>query len=248
LSNHKGEAIEFILVENSGDTRIEAHASQLRSAGFATKVIYTENHGFGAGCNRGAEIATGKILAFVNPDVEFRTSIADLEHCFEREKWGTVYQVDRKGRAFCFDLLPEHQNVFTMGISAFRFFHRILPLIGNFLFPVGSFFVADRDIFHRVGRFDERFFLYYEEAELARRLQARVGRPGFCRDIEIYHAGLGTQPTTDFAFRHEIKGLITYCEVTEQPLVFSKRLRALRTLSRWSDVASNRVIMMQELA
>lgn len=40
-----------------------------------------------------------------------------------------------------------------------------------------------------VGLLDERFFLYYEEADYARRLQARGYELAWCRDSVVYHKG-----------------------------------------------------------
>ena len=94
LAYHQDGAIEFILVENSGDTQVESHAARLREHGFSVTVIYTANDGFGTGCNRGAELAKGDLLAFINPDVEFRSNLAGLESFFAKTRWGTIKQLD----------------------------------------------------------------------------------------------------------------------------------------------------------
>lgn len=247
LQYHKNDPIEFILVENSGDQKVERHAARLRRCGFPVKVVYTANDGFGTGCNRGADLAVGNILVFVNPDVQFQSNLAGLEKHLAYARWGTVKQLNNMGRVFSFDLLPEYHNVVTEGLKVYRHLHRFLRMIGRYVFPIGSFFAVDRALFQEVGGFDERFFLYYEEAELARRLHAAAGSPGFCDTMKVFHAGLGTQPSSEFAFEHEIRGLMTYCNVTAQHKIYSKRLRTLRFLSIWSTTAALRVSLMKKL-
>ena len=240
-------AIEFIFIENSGDLRTEEHASKLRDAGFNAGVCYSENRGFGAGCNVGAEAAQGDILVFANPDIEFTSSLLPLEAFFKDRHWGTVLQRDGKNRPYCFDLLPEHRSILSEILRIHHYLQYFKPLLGNRLFPIGSFFVVRKEIFQNVKGFDERFFLYFEEAELGRRLNHLVGPPDFLRTVSIFHNGLGTQPSTDFTFREEAKGFLTYCRVTAQPELISRRSAVLRLLSLRSRIAGERAQLIDEL-
>src|SRR6186997_2001607 len=67
----KDTAIEFVIVENSSDERIGELFQPLIEKGFNCRLVFTGNHGFGAGCNAGAAIASNSVLVFANPDVEF---------------------------------------------------------------------------------------------------------------------------------------------------------------------------------
>ena len=246
LVHHKdGGDIEFVLVENSSDERTEEHAEKLRANGFQAQVTYTANDGFGAGCNRGVELASGDILAFVNPDLEFKTPLSGLPSGLQDTRWGTIRQISGKGQVLAFNLLPERTSMLTELLFIHRYLHNFLGLVGRHVFPAGSFFVCETELFKQVGGFDERFFLYFEEAELARRLHTAAGPPGYCSDIEIYHAGLGTQESSDAALRHELNGLKTYCEVTNQPEVFARRQSILRRLAPLSKGAALRASLME---
>ncbi len=241
------EKVEFIFIENSADIRTEEHACRLREAGFSAEVIYSENRGFGAGCNVGADAARGDILVFANPDIEFTSNIQPLEEFFRDRHWGTVLQRDGRNRPYSFDLLPEHRGFLSEILRFHHYLHYFKPLLGNRLFPVGSFFVVHKEIFQSVKGFDERFFLYFEEAELSRRLTHLVGPPGFLRTVSISHKGLGTQPSTDFSFREEARGFLTYCRVTAQPELISRRSSVLRLLSLRSRIAGERAELIDEL-
>jgi len=68
LSHHTAEErrqVEFIVVENSADPSAELYVQQLRDAGCRATLKWTTNRGFGAGCNEGASLASGTVLAFV---------------------------------------------------------------------------------------------------------------------------------------------------------------------------------------
>lgn len=53
----------------------------------------------------------------------------------------------------------------------------------------GAFTIIRRDILERVGYFDERFFLYYEEVDLCRRFKAAGYEVYYCPEIVVIHLG-----------------------------------------------------------
>lgn len=243
----QGATIEFILVENSGDPRTGEIAARLRNAGFVARVVEMPNRGFGAGCNLGAAHAEGNILVFANPDIRFLGSIAALDGFFTRHLWGTVRQIAGNGSEYCLDLFPEHRGLLSEALRVHRYIHRLAPL-RRFCYPVGSFFVVNKALCDRAGGFDERFFLYFEEAELSRRLQAIAGPPALNCDVAIWHEGLGTQPSAEFAIGEEARGFATYCAVTGQHDLLRRRARVLRFLGRWSTMAAKRAVLLETAA
>jgi N-acetylglucosaminyl-diphospho-decaprenol L-rhamnosyltransferase len=46
-----------------------------------------------------------------------------------------------------------------------------------------------RDVFDAVGGFDERFFLYFEDADLCRRMRARGHRVRYVPGARVMHLG-----------------------------------------------------------
>ncbi len=62
--NDIGDDLEVVVVDNGPqDGKIRAWVSG------SDIYLETDNHGFGEGNNRGAEVASGEILAFLNPDI-----------------------------------------------------------------------------------------------------------------------------------------------------------------------------------
>ena len=244
LAHNKDNAgkddIEFIFVENSGDSGTEAFAAELQGHDFRARTIYVENHGFGAGCNSGAKLARGELLVFANPDIRFVSNLTPIEVHFDKHSWGTIRQTDSNGLTHAFDLLPEHRSVFTELARPFKYLHWFPPLY-RFCYPVGSFMIIPRAAFEKEGGFDERFFLYYEEAELSRRLHALLGPPKYCSDMSILHEAFGTQSNRDFTFREEARGMVTYARVTGQPHLAECRLRTLRCLAALSPISAKRI-------
>jgi GT2 family glycosyltransferase len=236
---------EFVLVENSGDPRIEEHAETLRRHGFAAQVKMTQNHGFGAGCNEGAALARGRLLVFANPDMKFESDLAQLEEIFLGASWGTITQKRGAHEVYSFDLLPEYRNLATELLRTFRFIHKWAPL-RRISYPIGSFFIVQREAFLDLDGFDERFFLYYEEAELSRRLQIRLGPPTYSAAASILHDGFGTQPSSNFTQKQEAKGMVTYANIIGRPELARNRVRMLRRLSLVFPPAAERAQILED--
>lgn len=53
----------------------------------------------------------------------------------------------------------------------------------------GAFAVIRREVLESVGYFDERFFLYYEEVDLCRRIKAAGYRIAYRPELEVIHIG-----------------------------------------------------------
>ncbi len=53
----------------------------------------------------------------------------------------------------------------------------------------GAFAVVRRDVLAQTGAFDERFFLYYEEVDLCRRIKAAGRSVRYWPDVEVVHLG-----------------------------------------------------------
>lgn len=239
------DGIEFIFVENSGDARTETFAEALRGNGYVAHTIHVENRGFGAGCNSGAKLARGELLVFANPDIRFLSDLTQIGSHFDEKSWGTVRQTDGNGATHAFDLLPEYRTVFTELARLFKYLHRI-PLLHSLCYPVGSFMIIPRWAFTEENGFDERFFLYYEEAELSRRLHTRLGPPKYCSDIVILHQTFGTQSNREFTFGEEARGMVTYANVIGQPHLAERRLKTLRRLAVLSPTSAKRIPFLRD--
>ncbi|WP_333568211.1 glycosyltransferase family 2 protein [Sphingorhabdus sp.] len=226
-NSHLQAEIDFVFIENSGEA-IEKSVAPLQDAGFHVQYSEVSNHGFGSACNQGANLARGKILAFVNPDVTFLGPLGSLAKCIGT--WGTIRQLDETGQCRSFDILPEFKTIFG------ELTKRHLKITNAFsrwqsrIFPVGAFFCVDRLTFEKLGGFNERFFLYYEEAELSRRLQREAGPPTFLPTHAILHHQFGSESDRTNTSAHEIDGLFTYAALTGFRFVIVQRILLLLLL------------------
>ncbi|MEP6801242.1 MAG: glycosyltransferase [Acidobacteriota bacterium] len=181
---------EIILVDcGSG----EAEAEALRSVGADVFLPLPDNRGYAGGVNAGLARARGKRLLVSNADVLFRPgAVSALLAAIERERIGAAAPVcewDAEGRV----LLPPgfdpgftaEMDLFSAGRSRARDDRRFARFAreavalwkrgGSARHLSGAVLAARREVFDRVGRFDERFPFEYEETEW----ESRVRRAGF---------------------------------------------------------------------
>jgi N-acetylglucosaminyl-diphospho-decaprenol L-rhamnosyltransferase len=198
-----GVSFEVVVVENaSGD----GTAERLRNEFPAVKLVaLEENIGFAAGVNRGVEEATGEYVLLLNPDsvvhegavpelVEFAGDNPGHGLYGGRTLWpdGTVCPGSCWGKPslwslFCFSTLLS--TVFK-GSRVFdpeslggwqRDTVREVDIV------TGCLLLAPREVWDVLGGFDERFFMYGEDGDLALRV-ARLGlRPIITPDAVITH-------------------------------------------------------------
>ena len=232
--------IEFVFVENSGDTQIRANLQPLVDNGYNVQLIGAQNNGFGAACNIGAKHANGELLIFANPDIQFLGGITAYQSELSSTSWGTVPQMTATGSKYSIDLLPEFKGFFFELFKMYYLVNKFPSLFASRSFAVGSFLVVNAKLFHQAGGFDERFFLYYEEAELARRLSEISGPLKIMAGPAIFHEGFGSHSSSSSVLPHEATGFITYCSVTNQPWLLKARLSTLRMLGLFSKMSRKR--------
>jgi N-acetylglucosaminyl-diphospho-decaprenol L-rhamnosyltransferase len=181
LSDGAAVPARMVLVDN--DSR-DGSPEVAAAVGF--EVIETgRNDGFGAGCNAGLRAVDNEFILFCNPDVKpCPEAIAQLLGALERVPdaaiAGATFGEERPGRRFA--NLPGHMVGFLPGSvntrPAFARFERRFEIDRRAPYTpvdyaVGAFILCRAAALREVDGFDERFFLYFEEADLALRLSRR---------------------------------------------------------------------------
>lgn len=169
-ARYAGGATEIVVVDNSRDP-------ELRGV-FGDRVdrwLWTpENLGFGAAVNRGCAVARGAAMLFLNPDAELD------ETALERLRTAAAGFGDREvllagwlhqaGRVQIDAFLFWWTSVGRRRTRA-RFAAQLRAAAGTPLFAVdkvcGGALFGERSLLLRLGPFDERFFLYGEDADLS---------------------------------------------------------------------------------
>lgn len=193
------------IVDNASRTDPEQLVARLAPG--ALLLANPTNQGFAAAANHGARHGSASAILFLNPDVvvslpALRTALAALA---AREDVGIVGLrfIDEAGRPMISAArLPTLARVV---LAAFGL-DRVLPALvrPHFLTPAelavskpveqisGAFLLIRREIFKRLGGFDEHFFLYHEDADLCRRAAAAGALCWHAAEAAVLHRGGGS--------------------------------------------------------
>ncbi len=167
------------------------------------------NLGFAKGCNQGGARAAGDYILFLNPDAalfeESLTKSVDFMESEQAAEYGIcgVQLVDENGNVSrtCarFPTLSSFM-VKTLGLDRMnrRWFktermkewdHRQSREVDQLM---GAFFFIRTKLYRRLGGFDERFFVYYEEVDLSKRMREIGYRSFYLSEARVFHKGCGT--------------------------------------------------------
>ena len=178
------DRVEIIMVDNtSKDGSAEICEREMAAWPDGVFLQTGGNHGFGGGSNRGAKIARGQHLLFLNPDVWLE------KNCLEE----LVTQAKTTGAHVACPLVLDYDSdaMQTCGSSGFDLFGCAIPArLGenpDRLFSIGTFFFVSRDLFHKLGGFDEEFFLYNEEMDLSWRAWLAGESVTLIQSARIHH-------------------------------------------------------------
>jgi GT2 family glycosyltransferase len=149
--------------------------------GFEVRVVRNEHpRGFGANHNAAAKLSKGEFFCVLNPDIRLEADpFPALLALFGAPKLavaaplilGPEGEAEDSARRF-----PTFAALFRKAFSAAPRLDYPSPTSATAVdWVAGMFMLFRRSAFEQVGGFDERYFLYYEDADLCRRLR----RQGF---------------------------------------------------------------------
>lgn len=195
---------EVILVDNNNLAKEKVNL--LNKDFSALKYIKSpKNLGYGAGNNLGAKHARGEYLFILNPDTKVLTYAVDNLVSFleEKKEVGIVAPnlLDSKGKLFSLQgtrMLTPLSAIFSLSLINKIFPNN--PISRSYwmkevskknlrevdVIP-GSAFLIRRDIFEKVGGFDENFFLYFEEADFCKRIKNLGYKIFMIPDAKVVH-------------------------------------------------------------
>jgi GT2 family glycosyltransferase len=186
---------EIILVDNaSTDGSVEYVRNNFPSIRL---LALNKNYGFTEGNNKGAELAHGDFIVFLNND-----TIVD-------ENWlnelTDVALIDSKiGICGSKIMSMKHRNVTQYNGRHFHVLGGVMPgasrphktefgkefnVVGS---VQGSSFLVRRDVFNSIGRFDKDYFLYSDEVDICYRAWISGYYVAYAANSIVYHYGSGT--------------------------------------------------------
>jgi GT2 family glycosyltransferase len=178
---------EIIVVDNS-----EVNTIQKKLKENYPSVIYLKqgkNLGFGGGNNLGAKHAKGEYLFFLNPDTKIIGNVVDglINFIQENTNTGIVAPQILDSSENPHELQGATELTPWKAFLNLSFFSRIFSKLGfkdkyylrnwdkNGLKNVdvcpGTAFLISRKLFEKIKGFDEKFFLYFEEFDLCKRVR-----------------------------------------------------------------------------
>lgn len=202
-----GVDYELIVVDNaSRDGSVEAVRARYPHI---TVLANTENGGFAKACNQAAAISSGRYLLLLNSDTvmqpgTLRTMATSLDQdldigavsCLQRDGQGQVVQ-----SCFPFPSIRDHVRHSEDLPAVVRRLVGTVPPI-NFAqsqdvdWANGACLMIRKALFDRLGGLDERFFMYFEDVDLCRRVQQLGYRIRYVAEGEVVHL-LGGSSHTD---------------------------------------------------
>lgn len=180
---HAAGLADVVVVDN--DSRDETLAILADAAGWARVRPTGVNNGFGRGCNLGAAESASPYTLFVNPDavvepealaelVRFMDSHPEAGICGPAIIEGEA--LDGRGALQMTGMRPTPVSLLLDALPLIPRRARMRPIDpGQAPFPTGwvcgAVLLIRTELLRRLGGFDPRFFLYWEETDLCRRAE-----------------------------------------------------------------------------
>ena len=172
---------EIFVVDNaSSDHSVEAIRKQFPEVILITN---SQNRGFGAAKNQALKECRGLYVIFLNPDTKVKAetlqkamAFMDANHHIGLAGAKMLYPDGRIQESVSYRYPGEK---FTSGETA--------NLQGNIACVLGAFMIARKELIKTIGGFDEDFFLYGEEQDLAWRVREKGFSIGYIDNAEVFH-------------------------------------------------------------
>ena len=194
----------FIIDNNSSDNSIALLPSH-------PKILITKNdvnNGFAKACNQGFLLAKEKYTLLLNPDTQVLDETLSECASFMDENDSIdilgVSLLDDDGKVtyscarfpsplrYFYDasgLSKISKKIFHPAILMTDWDHKQSKKVDQVM---GAFMFIRNSVFKKIGYFDERFFVYYEELDFSKRLAEAGGISYYNSGIKAVHSGAGS--------------------------------------------------------
>ena len=219
--NDIGDELEVIVVDNAS-AGFEAMWKEIEDA-YGEKVVVvsnSKNGGYGQGNNVGIRLSSSDKFLIMNPDVRI------IMPMFSK----IVETLNDESVALCGFTSMENESFrnssfyYTHTTSAFRkvFFRRKLQT-DDFqykrMFLSGACFAMKKDIFEKIGMFDENIFLYGEENDIHIRLRKMFPEKKmvFIKELGYVHPG-ANERDKEKEYRHSMRSAAYLYKKNRMPM------------------------------
>jgi N-acetylglucosaminyl-diphospho-decaprenol L-rhamnosyltransferase len=220
-------AITCVTVVDNDST--DGSAASIEDLPLPLQVIRNRrNVGFAAGCNQGAAGSLADHLLFLNPDTRLlEDTLAIVTRFMDGPRADCigicgVQMVDETGApAISCARFPTLRILLGKMTGLDRVAPGMFP--SHHLTPaelrssrvvdqvIGAFFLVRRDLFERLGGFDPRYFIYFEEVDFALRARRQGVLTYFLNDARVVHvANVSSGQVRDIRLYHSLRSRRLY--------------------------------------
>ncbi len=206
IATIKKPACEVVIIDNhSSDSSVSLIKRWMARKPNARMILNETNEGFCRANNQGAATAQGKYLLFLNNDTEVPSHLLDVLI--------KKMQSDRSIGIIQPKILLKNEPGHLDSVGGFLTWTGFLNHLGihekdrgqydrgfEVLSPKGACMMIGKRLFDRVGGFDEDFFAYFEETDLAWRVWLAGKRVLFDPTVSILHIMGQTTRQLNFNF------------------------------------------------
>ena len=175
-------SLSALVVDNASE---DGTARSIGQRAHLTVIANPDNRGFAAAVNQGVQASSADFLLLLNPDVKLLTAVDDLIQASRQFGIAAGKLVDRNGeaqRGFTIRRFPTTASLLfeLAGVNRlwpsnpvnrrYRYLDRDLDQPGPVDQPAGAFLMFRRDVWQRLGGFDENFRpIWFEDVDFCRR-------------------------------------------------------------------------------
>jgi hypothetical protein len=200
------------------DNRSSDDSAEVASSHGVRWLLLEKNVGLAPALNRGAAIATGDLLLFVNNDMRFDPGfVAALVEPLERDEDvfatdGMQYNWDgtvREHLAARLTTLQSKRDSCTELVPGLHFYQQEKPKKSPVFMASAACMMVRRTLFEKIGGFDDRLPLGYEDAEICWRAWVHRRKTLYVPNAVCWHRVGGSVKSLEgarFIFRGILKG------------------------------------------
>jgi GT2 family glycosyltransferase len=204
LKNPPDCSYQIIIVDNNSKDGSRKFLKEIKNKNI-TYILNKKNMGFGKACNQIAAYANNYYILFLNPDVEVtKDSINGLIDFLQKHNQtgvvtGKLLFPDKSFQLSC----RQFPTIFRVLFGRESFLRRISPnnsISRQYLmtdlnydkiqFPDwirGAVMLFKSSLFKKIGGFDERFFLFFEDTDICFYLRKRGYKIAYFPEAVFYH-------------------------------------------------------------
>ena len=194
IENTKKYPLKLYVIDNNSNDNT---AEFIEKTGLATVIKNPQNSGFGAAHNLSLQKELGKYHFVINPDITLTSDVlSDMVDYFEANPDVAMAMPKILNEDGSEQKLPKERPTFKR-----LFLGRLSGKIrGEYVwadkeikdpceinFCTGCFFIIRTDVFKKLNGFDERYFMYLEDADLALKAK-QIGKVMMLPQFNVTHA------------------------------------------------------------